>query len=142
MSAFAATIQAVTLAGAQAVIAAARAEAERRGAAVSVAVLDRGGHVVAQARMDGVHVGTVAVSIAKARTAVHYNRPTAALATAFAGGNTALATLPELVPLPGGIPLATVAGLAGAVGVSGAAAEVDEAIAAAGAAAFLKGTAG
>lgn len=139
MSTFAADISTVTLAGAEAAIAAAQHEAAGRGVAVTIAVIDRGGHVVAQARMDGIHVGTVAVSIAKARTAVHYNRPSAALAAAFAGGNAALATLPELVPFPGGIPLTTTSGLAGAIGVSGAAPDIDEAVAAAGAAAFHEG---
>jgi uncharacterized protein GlcG (DUF336 family) len=139
MSTFTAGTSTITLAGAEAVIAAARAEAASRGVAVTIAVLDRGGHVVAQARMDGIHVATVPVSIAKAKTAVHYNRPTSALATAFTGGNAALATLPDLVPLPGGIPLATPSGLAGAVGVSGAAPDVDDAIASAGAAAFAQG---
>ena len=141
MSTFVVATSTVTLAGAEAVIAAARAEAVSRGVAVTIAVLDRGGHIVAQARMDGIHVATVPVSIAKARTAVHYNRPTSALATSFAGGNAALATLPDLVPLPGGIPLIAPSGLAGAVGVSGAAPDVDDAIANAGAAAFVQGAA-
>jgi uncharacterized protein GlcG (DUF336 family) len=70
---------------------------------------------------------------------VLYNRPTSALAAAFAGGNTALATLPELVLLPGGIPLVVGTSLVGAIGVSGAAPEVDDAIAAAGAGAFHQG---
>jgi glc operon protein GlcG len=139
MNPFAAATSTVTLAGAEAVIAAARIEATNRGVNVAIAVLDRGGHVVAQVRMDGIHVATVPVSFAKAKTAVAYNRPTSALATAFAGGATALATLPDLVPLPGGVPLTTAAGLAGAVGVSGAAPDVDEAIAKAGAAAFSEG---
>lgn len=138
MSTFVIDTSAITLAGAEAAIAAARAEAAGRNVAVTIAIADRGGHLVAQARMDGVHVGTVAVSLAKARSAVHFNRPTAALATAFAS-NPAFGTLPELVPVPGGIPLQTGSGLAGAIGVSGAAADVDEAIAAAGAAAFHAG---
>ncbi len=131
----------VTLAGAEAAIAAARAEAASRGLAVTIAVLDRGAHLVAFNRMDGVHAGTVAVAIAKAKSAALYNRPTAGVATALAGGNTALLTLPDLIALPGGIPLATAAGLAGAIGVSGAAPDIDEAIAAAGAAAFKEGLA-
>jgi uncharacterized protein GlcG (DUF336 family) len=138
MSVFTADASIVTLSGAEAAMSAARAEAGARGVAVTIAILDRGGHVVAQTRMDGVHVGTVAVSIAKARTAIHYNRPTAALAAAFAS-NAAIGTLPELVPFPGGIPLTTTRGLAGAIGISGAAPDVDEAIAAAGAAAFHAG---
>jgi len=125
----------VSLAGATAMIAAAQKEAEARGVRVSISVLDHGGNMVAFARMDGIHPGTVAVATAKARTAVLYNRPTAALAAGLAGGNTALLSLPEVVALPGGIPIAGNLGASGAIGVSGAAPDVDEAIAQAGVAA-------
>ena len=60
----------LSLAGASAMIEAARREADSQGVRVSIAVLDRGGHLVAFARMDGIHPGTVAVAEAKARTAV------------------------------------------------------------------------
>ena len=123
-------------AGAGRVIDAARAEAAQRGVAVSIAVLDRGGFLVGFVRMDGIHAGTVAVSIAKARTAVLYNRATSVFASGLASGNMALLSLPDMVTLPGGVPLATEMGLAGAIGVSGAAPEIDEAIALAGRVAF------
>lgn len=129
----------VSLAGAETAIAAARAEAGRRGVAVTVAVLDRGGHLVSLARMDGIHIGTVAVATAKAKTAILYNRPTGALAAAFAAGNSALLSLPELIVVPGGLPLKAGDELAGAIGVSGAAPDIDEAIALAGAEAFKGG---
>ena len=129
----------LSLAGAQAMIDAARQAAESQGARVSIAVLDRGGHLVAFARMDGIHPGTVAVAEAKARTALLYNRPTEALAQALAGGNTAILTLPDLVALPGGVPVPGTAAASGAIGVSGAAPDVDEAIARAGAAAIAEG---
>lgn len=119
----------VSLAGANAMIEAARREAEARGAKVSIAILDRGGHLVAFARMDGLHAGTVAVAEAKARTALLYNRPTEAFAKGIASGATALLSLPDVVAFPGGLPLP---GGLGAIGVSGAAPDVDEAIAQAG----------
>lgn len=129
------TVSVVSLAGAERALAAARKEAEGRGVAVTIAVLDRGGHQVALNRMDGVHAGTVAVAIAKATTAVLFNRPTAALAAA-AASNVALLSLPNMTPLPGGVPLVAGGGLAGAIGISGAPPDVDDAIAQAGAAAF------
>ncbi len=125
----------LSLAGANAMIAAALKEAETRGVRVSVAVLDRGANLVAFVRMDGIHPGTVAVATAKARTAVLYNRPTAGFATALTDGNFALLSLPDVTAFPGGIPLAGSHGAAGGIGVSGAAPDVDEAIAKAGAAA-------
>lgn len=129
----------VTLAGANAAIAAAQKEAEARGVRVSIAVLDRGGHMVAFARMDGIHAGTVAVATAKARAALLYNRPTAAFAAGLADGGTAVLTLPDVVAFPGGIPVTGSLGAAGAIGVSGAAPDVDEAIAKAGIAAVTGG---
>jgi uncharacterized protein GlcG (DUF336 family) len=118
----------ISLAGARAIIDAARREAEVRGVRVSIAVLDRGGHLVAFDRMDDIHPGTVAVATGKARTALLYNRPTQVLAAGVAA-NMALLNLPDMMALPGGIPLPGKSGASGAVGVSGAAPEVDEAIA-------------
>jgi glc operon protein GlcG len=129
-------IASLTLAGAETALAAAKAEAAKRGLSVSIAVLDRGAQLVAFARLDGIHVGTVAVSIAKAKTSALYNRASSALSAGLAGGNTALLSLPDLVALPGGLPLTAGGVLVGAIGVSGAAPDVDEAIAAAGVAAF------
>jgi glc operon protein GlcG len=127
------------LAGAEAVIAAARAEAARRGISVSIAVVDRAGHLLAFARLDGIHVGTVAVATAKAKTAALYNRPSAVFATAVAGGSNAMLSLPGVAAFPGGLPLSVSNTLVGAVGVSGAAPDVDEAIATAGVGGLNKG---
>lgn len=129
----------VALAGATAMVDAARREAVARGVRVSVAVLDRGGHLVAFSRMDGIHPGTVAVAIAKARTALLYNRPSEAFASGLSGGNAALLSLPEVTAFPGGLPIAGSLGASGAIGVSGAAPDVDEAIAQAGRAALSGG---
>jgi glc operon protein GlcG len=129
----------ISLRGAEAVLAGARAAATQRATPVSIAVLDRGGHLVGFLRMDGSHAGTAAVATAKARTAVLYNRPTAMLAAGVASGNLALLSLPDVVALPGGVPISGASGLLGAVGVSGAAPEVDEAIAQAGAACIVDG---
>lgn len=131
-TALSSTAPVLLLAGADAVIAAAKAEAARRGTAVTIAVVDRAGHLLSIARLDGIHVGTVAVATAKAKAAALYNRPTAAFATGLAGGNQALLSLPDLIAFPGGLPISVGGVLVGAVGVSGGAPDVDEAIAAAG----------
>jgi glc operon protein GlcG len=129
----------IGLAGAEQAIAAARAEAIGRGLAVTIAVLDRGGQLVMLQRMDGIHIGTVEVAQLKAQTAARFARPTAELSAALAGGNTALLSLPGVLPFPGGQPLRVEGAIVGAIGVSGAAPEVDEAIALVGAAAFESG---
>src|SRR6202046_5173385 len=58
----------ISLARAQAAIAAATAEAEKRGWALNVAVVDSGANLVAFGRMDGAQLGSIAVSEHKART--------------------------------------------------------------------------
>jgi glc operon protein GlcG len=139
---FALAVSSVSIAGAEAAVAAARAEADRRGVAVTIAVLDRGGYLQLLTRMDGIHVGTVAVAIAKAKAAVLYNRPTAGFGAALAAGNLAPLSLPDVVAYPGGLPLLVNGRLVGSIGVSGAAPEVDNAIAEAGEAAFRQGIGG
>ena len=58
----------ISLARAQAAIAAATAEAEKHGWALNVAVVDSGANLVAFGRMDGAQLGSIAVSEHKARS--------------------------------------------------------------------------
>src|SRR5271167_3549071 len=66
----------ISLARAQAAIAAAMAEVEKRGWTLNVAVVDSGGNLVAFARMDGAQLASIAVSEHKARASVTFRRPT------------------------------------------------------------------
>jgi glc operon protein GlcG len=66
----------ITLARAQAAIAAATAEAQNRSWALNVAVVDSGGNLVAFARMDGAQLASISISEHKARVAVKFRRPT------------------------------------------------------------------
>src|SRR5947209_2301142 len=66
----------ISLARAQAAIAAAAAEAEKHGWALNVAVNDSGANLVAFARMDGAQLGSIAISEHKARASVKFRRPT------------------------------------------------------------------
>ena len=69
----------ISLARAQAAVAAAIAEAEKRGWALNVAVCpDSGANLVAFGRMDGAQLGSIAVSEHKARTSAKFRRPTKA----------------------------------------------------------------
>src|SRR5579863_1627435 len=65
----------ISLARAQAAIAAATAEAEKRGWALNVAVVDSGGNLVAFGRMDGAQLASIAISEHKARAAATFRRP-------------------------------------------------------------------
>jgi uncharacterized protein GlcG (DUF336 family) len=53
-----------------------RAEAEKHGRALDVAVLDSGANLVAFARMDGAQLGSIAIAEHKARASVKFRRPT------------------------------------------------------------------
>lgn len=110
----------LTLATARAAPEAARAAAAVRGRAVTIAVVDDGGHLLAFERMDGVHPATAEVAQAKARSAALFRRNTGDLAAMLADGATGLMALPGVVPMPGGVPVVTLPGCAGAVGISGA----------------------
>ncbi len=66
----------ISLARAQAAISAAMAEADKRGWAVNVAVVDSGANLVAFGRMDGAQLASIAVAEHKARASASFRRPT------------------------------------------------------------------
>ena len=55
--------------------AAARAEAEKQGWNVVIAVLDDGGHLMYLERMDGTQKASSVVAVEKAKTAIMFKRP-------------------------------------------------------------------
>jgi uncharacterized protein GlcG (DUF336 family) len=126
----------VTLAAALQVLEGARAEAERRGVAMGLAVVDLGGALVAGQRMDGAQLPALDLAIGKAYTAAAFDAPTEAWAQSTAPGgsdwgmSTALGG--RLVVFAGGLPLRAGGRLAGGVGVSGGPGAVDRACAVAG----------
>lgn len=131
----------LTLAGAERVIAAAKAEAQKLQAPGGViAVVDDGGNLMALARLDGTFAAGAHISIGKARTAVMFKKPTRVfeeLINSSGKGRTAMTALEDFTPLIGGIPIMVDGQIAGGVGVSGAAsADQDEKLAIAGANAF------
>ena len=122
----------LTLAGCMKIMAAAEAEARKNDAMVSIAILDAGGHLLHFSRMDEAHAGTVDIAIGKARCAAMFRRPTKAFAERYAAGATAVASLPNVFPFEGGVPILIGRECIGAVGASGAAAAVDGMVALAG----------
>ena len=125
---------------AQSMVAAALAEARSRGALVSAAVVDAGGHLVAFARMDGAEIAGPVLAPDKAYTAVAHRIGTDELAPLVApGGELAgmyAAGGGRFVCFAGGLPLWAGERVVGGVGVSGGTAEQDLAAARAGAAVF------
>ncbi len=116
---------------AKSVLAACEDKARTMGLAMTIAIVDDGGHLVAFSRMEGVHAGTIELAIGKARSSVMFKRPTAKFEESVAAGTIGLLKLPNVLPFAGGVPLLVGAQLIGAVGVSGAAAAQDGQVASA-----------
>jgi glc operon protein GlcG len=131
----------LTLKGAEAVIAAAKAQAQKLNAPGGViAVVDDGGSLMALERLDGTFSAGANISIGKARTAVMFKKPTRffeELINSNGKGRTVMTALENFTPLIGGIPILVDGQIVGGIGVSGAAtADQDEQLAIAGSKAF------
>ena len=119
----------ITAADARAISAACRVEAERNKWAVTIAIVDDGGHLLHLERLDA-KITTIDVAVRKARTAALMQQSTAAF-EARAKANVTLMAL-DALPLQGGLPLQRGMDFVGGVGVSGVLAPQDEQVAAAG----------
>ena len=121
-------------------IAAAHAEARRRGVLVSAAVVDAGGNLVAFGRMDGAEIAGPTLAVDKAYTAVANRIATSELARLAAPGGELYglhATAGgRFVIFGGGLPVFRDGEVVAGVGVSGAATSDDEACATAAVAAI------
>jgi len=122
--------------------AAALAEATKNHWVMAVAVVDPSGTLVYYEKTDNTQIGSAEVSIAKARSAALYKRPTKAFQDALAQGGAGLRILglQGAVPVEGGVPI-VVDGkdgkmVIGAIGVSGDTSDHDGQCATAGAAAI------
>ena len=117
----------LTRAGAMKILESAVTAAEKSGRAVSIAVVDGGGHLLAFTRTDNAEPYSVAIAITKARGAALTRFPTGkksptgnersdhhALAITLAAGPD------SFVSMPGGVPVSVSGRIVGAVGISGA----------------------
>lgn len=125
----------ITLDLAEKAAAQALGDARAHGWTMAVAIVDIGGHLVYFVRMDDTQVGSLTVSMAKARSAVLFKRPTKAFQDTLAAGGDGLRVLglEGAVPLEGGLPLIVGSAIAGAIGVSGGTSQQDGQVAQAGA---------
>src|SRR6476469_7220005 len=116
--------------------AAALAEAAKNHCNMAVAVVDPNGTLVYYEKSDNTQIGSANVSIAKARSAALYKRPTKAFQDALASGGAGVRVLAleGAVPVEGGVPIISDGKIIGAIGVSGDASENDGKCAVAGAA--------
>jgi glc operon protein GlcG len=127
------TKKVLTLGLAKRLVAAAEAEAKKRGATVVIAVVDDGGQLILLERLDDTQVASVEVAIGKARTAAIFRRPSKEFEDQVKNGRVAALALPGATPLQGGIPISVEGKVIGAIGASGNSPQEDEEIALAGA---------
>jgi uncharacterized protein GlcG (DUF336 family) len=118
-------------------LAAAQAEAVANGWAVSIGIVDAGGHLMGFVRLDGAAPLSAAIALEKARSAAIARRETKFFDESVKGGRIALLSVPGLIALEGGAPIIRDLQCIGAVGVSGVKSPEDAQIAAAGVRAIL-----
>lgn len=126
----------ISLSQAQSVLDAAVAKATEIGTLMDIAVVDAGGNLKAFFRMDGAWLGSIDISMRKARTARYFDMNTGDIgALSQPGGPLYNIEVSNggLITFPGGIPLRDGGGVIGAVGVSGSTVEDDHTVAEAGA---------
>lgn len=126
----------LTSAGAKKMMGTAIAAAEQAGIAISVAIVDAGGHLLLLERMDGGRFHTVHSATVKAVCAASNRRPTSArgaqaqeLDTVHALGLALAAGAERWTAMEGGAPVIVDGECIGGVGVSGGNFEFDEKVA-------------
>ncbi|MEP0264681.1 heme-binding protein [Dokdonia sp.] len=127
----------ITLKQAEKVIEAAKAASITLDTKMNIAVVDAGANLVAFARMDGAWLGSLDISIKKAKTARYFDMNTGIIGELSQPGQP-LYNIEHsnngLITFPGGVPIKDADGtIIGAVGVSGSSVENDHTVADAGA---------
>lgn len=125
------------LADVKTIAAAAEAEALKNNWAVSIAIVDDGGHLLWLQRLDGAAAISAHIAPAKAHTAALGRRESKVYEDIVNGGRASFLSAPEVKGLlEGGVPVMKDGQCLGAVGVSGVKSSEDAQIARAGIAAL------
>lgn len=125
------------LADVKAIAAAAEAEAVKNNWAVTIAIVDDGGHLLWLQRLDGAAAISAQIAPAKAHTAALGRRESRIYEEVINGGRVSFLSAPALQGmLEGGVPILSGGQCLGAVGVSGVKSSEDAQIARAGIAAL------
>ncbi|MBL8288956.1 MAG: heme-binding protein [Rubrivivax sp.] len=128
----------LTLEDCRRIAAAAEANATQHGFAVSIAIVDDGGHLLWLQRLDGAPPISADIAPAKARTAAVGRRESKAYEDMINQGRAAFLSAPALQGmLEGGVPIVHEGQCLGAVGVSGVKSSEDAQVARAGIAAVV-----
>ncbi len=118
------------------IAAAAEAEARKNHWAVTIAIVDDGGHLLWLQRLDGAAPISASIGPEKARAAALGRRETKVYEDMINNGRTAFLSAPLAGMLEGGVPIVIDGQTIGAVGVSGVKSSEDAQIARAGIAAL------
>ncbi len=119
----------LTVVEATRILEAARAEAEKNQWAVTIAVVDDGGHLLALLRLDGCAPIGAYIATEKARTSALGRRESKQYEDMINGGRTAFLSAPLAGTLEGGVPVVVDGHVVGAVGVSGVKPDQDSQVA-------------
>lgn len=127
----------INLKQAQAAVSAALQKSKELGVKMNIAIVDAGANLTAFARMDGAWLGSLDISIKKAKTARFFDMNTGDIGKLSQPGGS-LYNIEHsnggLITFPGGIPIKDKKGeIIGAIGVSGSTVEDDHVVAQAGA---------
>ena len=126
----------ITLQQAQQAIEAAHQKAQQMGLKMNIAVVDAGANLTAFVRMDGAWLGSLDISIKKAKTARYFDMPTGELGKLSQPGGSLYqieVSNGGLITFPGGLPIQDGSGqVIGAIGVSGSTVDHDHTVAEAG----------
>lgn len=130
------TVKDITVQQAHAVIKAAMDKAKEINTKMDIAVVDAGGNLKGFVRMDGAWLGSIDISIKKAKTARFFDMPTGEIGKLSQPGGPLYqieVSNGGLITFPGGLPLKSGDQVIGAIGVSGSTVENDHTVATAGA---------
>ena len=130
----------VTLAQAEKIVSVAKQKAAEINTKMNIAVVDAGANLVAFGRMDGAWLGSLDISIKKAKTARYFDMNTGSVGELSQPGGPLFAIEHSnngLITFPGGVPIKNASGeIIGAIGVSGSSVDNDHTVASAGASAL------
>jgi glc operon protein GlcG len=119
----------LTVVEATRILEAARAEAEKNQWAVTIALVDDGGHLLALQRLDGCAPIGAYIATEKARTSALGRRESKQYEDMINGGRTAFLSAPLAGTLEGGVPVVVDGHVVGAVGASGVKPDQDSQVA-------------
>ncbi|PCJ93405.1 MAG: glycolate utilization protein [Flavobacteriaceae bacterium] len=130
----------ITLSQAEKMIATAKEKATALDTKMNIAIVDAGANLVAFGRIDGAWLGSLDISIKKAKTARYFDMNTGIIGELSQPGESLFNIEHSnngLITFPGGVPLKNATGaIIGAIGVSGSSVENDHAVAEAGSSAI------